>query len=121
MPATPYPDVHQGLQGPDLAAHNSLPGAVYLCSQAMLGYERLEVATGSRVVRPRLPEARWLHYADTLEGAVALDEHLNRLPSELGGGRFTAVVVGAASPGWRPPPSWSVDCVRSLGTASKYG
>nr|WP_225991296.1 hypothetical protein [Actinomadura montaniterrae] len=34
-----------------------------------------------------MPGARWLHDADTLGGADALDEHLNRLPVEPGGGR----------------------------------
>jgi NADH:ubiquinone reductase (H+-translocating) len=65
-----------------------------------LAYERLVLATGSRLVRPDLPGAEHLHDVDTLEAAVALEEHLHALPRRPPRpGRFTAVVVGAGFTG----------------------
>ncbi|MEU7483563.1 FAD-dependent oxidoreductase [Streptomyces sp. NPDC042319] len=63
-------------------------------------YERLVLATGSALVRPRLPGAELLHDVDTMAAAVALEEHLQALPeAPEGPGRFTAVVVGAGFTG----------------------
>ncbi|MFC4913826.1 NAD(P)/FAD-dependent oxidoreductase [Actinomadura gamaensis] len=67
--------------------------------ESELGYERLVLATGSRLVRPSMPGAEWLHDVDTLDSAIALDAHLHALPDEPGEGRFTAVVVGAGFTG----------------------
>jgi NADH dehydrogenase len=60
-------------------------------------FRRLVVAAGSRLVRSAgLPGAGHLHDVDTLPAAVALDEHLRRLPSRpVAEGRYTAVVIGA--------------------------
>ncbi|POX37993.1 dehydrogenase [Streptomyces sp. Ru73] len=63
-------------------------------------YERLVLATGSVLVRPDLPGAGLLHDVDTMEAAVALEEHLHALPeAPEGPGRFTAVVIGAGFTG----------------------
>ncbi|WP_030623639.1 NAD(P)/FAD-dependent oxidoreductase [Streptomyces sclerotialus] len=65
-----------------------------------LPYERLVLATGSALVRPRFPGAGLLHDVDTMDAAVALEEHLRALPdAPEGPGRFTAVVVGAGFTG----------------------
>ncbi|MEV0107140.1 FAD-dependent oxidoreductase [Nocardia sp. NPDC050799] len=63
-------------------------------------WQRLILATGSRLVRPALPGAESLHNVDTLPAAAALDAHLRRLPDlPSDPGRFTAVVVGAGFTG----------------------
>lgn len=62
-------------------------------------YDRLVLATGSRLRRPTLPGAEHLHDVDTLEAAVALDEHLHALPTAPADGRYTAVVVGSGFTG----------------------
>ena len=62
-----------------------------------LSYQRLILATGSRLRRPELPGAELLHDVDTMQGALALEAHLSRLPE--GPGRFTVVVVGAGFTG----------------------
>lgn len=65
-----------------------------------IAYDRLVLATGSRLIRPSFPGAELLHDVDTLDAAVALDEHIHRLPREpRTPGRFTAVVVGAGFTG----------------------
>jgi NADH dehydrogenase len=64
---------------------------------AWLPYQRLVVATGSRLVRPRdILGSERFHDVDTLRSAVALEEHLQSLPRRAPAkGRLTAVVVGA--------------------------
>jgi NADH dehydrogenase len=62
-----------------------------------LGYQRLVLASGSRLRRPDMPGAELLHDVDTMEGALALEHHLTQLPE--GPGRFTVVVVGAGFTG----------------------
>ncbi|WP_067677676.1 NAD(P)/FAD-dependent oxidoreductase [Nocardia miyunensis] len=63
-------------------------------------YDRLILATGSQLTRPRLPGAELMHDVDTLPAAAALDAHLHRLPEiPSGEGRFTVVVVGAGFTG----------------------
>lgn len=65
-----------------------------------LGYDRLVLAAGSRVVRPNLPGAEHLFDVDQLSGASALDAHLHRLPAAADRpGRYTAVVIGAGFTG----------------------
>lgn len=67
---------------------------------AEINWERLILATGSRLVRPGVPGAELLHNVDTLPAAAALDSHLHRLPDlPPGAGRYTAVVVGAGFTG----------------------
>ncbi len=63
-------------------------------------YDRLILATGSQLARPRLPGTELLHDVDTLPAAAALDAHLHRLPEiPPGEGRFTVVVIGAGFTG----------------------
>ncbi|GAA4951148.1 NADH dehydrogenase [Nonomuraea thailandensis] len=59
----------------------------------VIGYDRLVLATGSRLVRPDLPGAGLLFDVDTLAGARRLAGHLR------GREGFTAVVVGAGFTG----------------------
>ncbi|MEV5431703.1 FAD-dependent oxidoreductase [Streptomyces sp. NPDC052701] len=66
----------------------------------MLEYDRLVLATGSRVVRPNLPGADRLFDIDTMTAAAELDHHLRRLPErQPQEGQFTAVVIGAGFTG----------------------
>ncbi|WP_411072511.1 NAD(P)/FAD-dependent oxidoreductase [Streptomyces sp. cmx-4-25] len=65
-----------------------------------LDYDRLVLAAGSQVVRPKLPGAERLFDIDTLTSAARLDHHLRRLPQSAPfDGQFTAVVVGAGFTG----------------------
>ncbi|WP_078942698.1 NAD(P)/FAD-dependent oxidoreductase [Streptomyces viridochromogenes] len=65
-----------------------------------LSYDKLVLATGSRLIRPDFPGARHIFDVDTLPAAAALDHHLRRLPAEAPSqGRYTAVVVGAGFTG----------------------
>ncbi|QCX74093.1 NADH dehydrogenase-like protein [Streptomyces sp. YIM 121038] len=59
----------------------------------VLAYDRLVLATGSQLIRPQLPGAERVFDVDTLDGAVALRDHLR------GRTGFTAVVVGAGFTG----------------------
>ncbi|MBB3007939.1 NAD(P)/FAD-dependent oxidoreductase [Cupriavidus alkaliphilus] len=65
------------------------------------GYERLVLASGSRLFRPPLPGlAEHAFAVDQLHEAVALREHLERLPSQPEGPqRNTFVVVGGGFTG----------------------
>ncbi|WP_327147821.1 NAD(P)/FAD-dependent oxidoreductase [Nocardia sp. NBC_01329] len=65
-----------------------------------IDWERLIIATGSRLQPPTVPGAELLHNVDTITAATKLDAHLHRLPDlPPGEGRFTAVVVGAGFTG----------------------
>lgn len=65
-----------------------------------LAYDKLVLATGSRLVRPDFPGARNVFDVDTLSTAAAFDHHLRRLPQRAPSpGRYTAVVVGAGFTG----------------------
>ncbi|MFD5574193.1 NAD(P)/FAD-dependent oxidoreductase [Streptomyces cadmiisoli] len=65
-----------------------------------LTYDKLVLATGSRLVRPGFPGAQHVFDVDTLPAAAALDNHLRRLPEQASSpGRYTAVVVGAGFTG----------------------
>ncbi|MGW0082189.1 FAD-dependent oxidoreductase [Streptomyces sp. NPDC003393] len=57
------------------------------------------LATGSRLLRPRLPGSEHLFDVDTLPAAARLDHHLRRLPQVPSEGRYTAVLVGAGFTG----------------------
>ncbi|GAA0935988.1 NAD(P)/FAD-dependent oxidoreductase [Nonomuraea longicatena] len=59
----------------------------------VIGYDRLVLAAGSKLVKPDLPGAEWLFDVDTLDAARRLAEHLRRRE------RFTVVVVGAGFAG----------------------
>ncbi|MBF6064110.1 FAD-dependent oxidoreductase [Nocardia terpenica] len=65
----------------------------------VLRYDRLVLATGSRVIRPSFPGADLVHDIDTVGAAAALEAHLHRLPGAPEPGRFTAVVIGAGFTG----------------------
>jgi NADH dehydrogenase len=61
-----------------------------------LAYDRLVLATGSRLVAPpQVPGSEYFHDVDTLPSARALERHLDQRVRSLGPGRFTAVVVGS--------------------------
>jgi NADH:ubiquinone reductase (H+-translocating) len=65
-----------------------------------LGYDRLVLAAGSRVVRPTIDGAEHLFDVDTMPAAAALHAHVLRLPAApYEPGRFSAVVVGAGFTG----------------------
>ncbi|MFF3443271.1 NAD(P)/FAD-dependent oxidoreductase [Streptosporangium sp. NPDC002721] len=69
-------------------------------TELTLSYDRLVLAAGSRLVRPAFPGAENVFDIDTLPAAVALDDHLRRLPRRKPSeGRYTAVVVGAGFTG----------------------
>jgi NADH dehydrogenase len=69
-------------------------------SQIALGYDRLVLAAGSRVVRPTIDGAEHLFDVDTMPAAAALHAHVVRLPTApYEPGRFSAVVVGAGFTG----------------------
>src|SRR6476659_10021598 len=62
-----------------------------------LSYDRLVVATGSRLFRPNIPGlAEHGFSVDSLDDAIALDKHLHRLADRPAvNGRDTVVVAGA--------------------------
>ncbi|MCX5197273.1 FAD-dependent oxidoreductase [Streptomyces sp. NBC_00249] len=65
-----------------------------------LRYDRLVLASGSRLVRPALPGAGLMFDVDDMDAATALDTHLHGLPRRAPGpGRYTAVVVGSGFTG----------------------
>ncbi|MFE0453657.1 NAD(P)/FAD-dependent oxidoreductase [Streptomyces sp. NPDC058914] len=65
-----------------------------------LAYDKLVLATGSRLVRPDFPGSQDVFDVDTLPAAAALDSHLRRLPDQAPSpGLYTAVVVGAGFTG----------------------
>ena len=62
--------------GIDVAARR-----VTLADGATLEYERLVIALGSRIERPKLPGIERAFDVDTYDGALALDRHLQTLPA----------------------------------------
>ncbi|GGI22896.1 NAD(P)/FAD-dependent oxidoreductase [Bradyrhizobium guangdongense] len=66
-----------------------------------LSYDRLVVATGSRLFRPNIPGlAEYGFSVDSLEDAVALDKHLHGLADRpAASGRDTVVVAGGGFTG----------------------
>ncbi|MCV7413340.1 NADH dehydrogenase [Mycobacterium florentinum] len=82
--------------GIDTAAHTvtTSDGAAY-------GYDRLVLASGSRVLKPAVPGLREFAFdVDTYDGAVALQRHLQRLAEAPSApAAATVVVVGAGLTG----------------------
>jgi len=70
-------------------------------SREPLSYDRLVVATGSRLFRPDIPGlAEHGFSVDSMDDAVALDKHLHGLAQRpAGNGRDTVVVVGGGFTG----------------------
>jgi NADH dehydrogenase len=67
---------------------------------ATLGYDRLVVAVGSRVVRPDVPGlADFAFDVDTYDGAMALQAHIRGLAGRTDPAAATAIVVGAGLTG----------------------
>lgn len=66
-----------------------------------LSYDRLIVATGSRLFRPNIPGlAEHSFSVDSLDDAIALDKHLHSLPGRPAvNGRDTVVVAGGGFTG----------------------
>jgi NADH:ubiquinone reductase (H+-translocating) len=65
-----------------------------------LSFDRLVLATGSRVVRPTIDGAEHLFDVDTMPSAAALHSHIHLLPTRpIETGTWTAVVVGAGFTG----------------------
>ena len=66
-----------------------------------LSYDRLVVATGSRLFRPNIPGlAEYSFSVDSLDDAIALDRHLHSLPDRPASqARDTVVVVGGGFTG----------------------
>src|SRR5215475_963476 len=66
-----------------------------------LSYDRLVVATGSRLFRPNIPGLAAHGFSvDSLDDAVALDKHLRSLPDRPAlNGRDTVVVAGGGFSG----------------------
>jgi NADH dehydrogenase len=64
-------------------------------------YDRLVVATGSKLFRPNIPGLAERGFSvDSLDDAVALDKHLHRLPDRpAANGRDTVVVAGGGFTG----------------------
>ena len=60
-------------------------------------YRRLILAAGSRIRRPAIAGNGNLHDVDTIDRAIALDQHLHR--RSHGAGRFTVLIVGAGFTG----------------------
>ncbi|MGH6678202.1 MAG: NAD(P)/FAD-dependent oxidoreductase [Bradyrhizobium sp.] len=69
--------------------------------QKKLSYDRLVVATGSRLFRPNIPGlAEHGFSVDSLDGAIALDRHLHDLANRPArNGRDTVVVAGGGLTG----------------------
>lgn len=83
-----------------------------------IAYERLVLASGSQIVPAPLPGRKFLHDVDTLETAVALDEHLHRVAGAPGAEGLTAVVVGAGFTGIEVATTL-VDRLRTLAGSSR--
>ena len=63
-------------------------------------YDRLVLATGSRLVAPDFSGADCVFDIDTIDAAVELDKHLHQLPHRTPSpGQYTVVVVGAGFTG----------------------
>ncbi len=62
-------------------------------------YDKLVLASGSRLVRPELEGIERAFDIDTYAAAIKLKEHLESLPANKSAGAFTAVVVGSGATG----------------------
>ncbi len=76
-------------------------GIVAKGAKKSLSYDRLVVATGSRLFRPNIPGlAEHGFSVDSLDDAIALDKHLHNLAQRpAGNGRDTVVVAGGGFTG----------------------
>jgi NADH:ubiquinone reductase (H+-translocating) len=85
----------------DVTGIDALAATVSTADGASLGYDRLVLALGSRVVKPNLPGLAEFGYdVDTYDGAVTLQAHIRDLADrEPDPATATAVVVGAGLTG----------------------
>jgi NADH:ubiquinone reductase (H+-translocating) len=85
----------------EVTAIDADAGTVATADGVTYGYDRLILASGSRVLRPALPGLREFGYdVDTYDGAVALQRHLQGLAGDLPtAAAATVVVVGAGLTG----------------------
>ena len=86
-----------------------------------LSYDRLVVATGSRLFRPNIPGlAEHGFSVDTLDDAIALDKHLHGLADHpAANGRDTVVVVGGGFTGIEAATEMPARLRESLGSGAK--
>jgi NADH dehydrogenase len=86
-----------------------------------LSYDRLVVATGSRLFRPNIPGlAEHGFSVDSLDDAVALDKHLQSLPNRPAmNGRDTVVVAGGGFTGIEAATGMPARLRRILGKKAK--
>jgi NADH dehydrogenase len=85
----------------EVTAIDAEVGTVATADGMTYGYDRLVLASGSRVLKPAIPGLREFGYdVDTYDGAVALQRHLERLADDLPtAAAATVVVVGAGLTG----------------------
>lgn len=86
-----------------------------------LSYDRLVVATGSRLFRPSIPGlAEHGFSVDALDDAIALDKHLHKLTGHpAANGRDTVVVVGGGFTGIEAATEMPARLRESLGENAK--
>jgi NADH:ubiquinone reductase (H+-translocating) len=86
-----------------------------------LSYDRLVVATGSRLFRPNIPGlAEHGFSVDSLDDAVALDKHLQSLPDRPAvNGRDTVVVAGGGFTGIEAATEMPTRLRKILGNGAK--
>jgi len=86
-----------------------------------LSYDRLVVATGSRLFRPNIPGlAEHGFSVDSLDDAVALDKHLQSLPDRPAvNGRDTVVVAGGGFTGIEAATEMPMRLRKILGNGAK--
>jgi NADH:ubiquinone reductase (H+-translocating) len=85
----------------DVTGIDPLSATVSTADGTTLGYDRLVLAVGSRVVKPDLPGlAEFSYDVDTYDGAKRLQAHIRRLAEDAADpATATAVVVGAGLTG----------------------
>lgn len=85
----------------DVTGIDTSAGTVSTADGAVLGYDRLVLAVGSRVVKPDIPGlAEFGFDVDTYDGAMRLQAHIRGLADRAEDpARATAVVVGAGLTG----------------------
>ena len=85
-----------------------------------LPYDRLVLATGSRVLQPNLPGAQFLFDVDTIAAADTLECHLSTLADQPDrDGLFSAVVVGAGFTGLEVATELAGRLPESAGSGSR--
>ncbi|WP_319447210.1 MULTISPECIES: NAD(P)/FAD-dependent oxidoreductase [unclassified Mycobacterium] len=85
----------------DVTGIDAVAATVSTADGATLGYDRLVLALGSRVVKPNLPRLTEFGYdVDTYDGAMKLQAHIHQLAEHAADpATATAVVVGAGLTG----------------------